>query len=59
MPKWSEYCEKRAERVNALLAEAQALGVTTTRRQGRKALSGRGGLMRKLIEARANQQPQG
>lgn len=41
-----------AEKVNALLSEAEALGISTTRRQARKMLQGRGGLGEQLREAR-------
>jgi len=43
----------RADKVNALLSQAEGLNVQTTRRQGRKALSGRGHLMQDLKEAEA------
>jgi hypothetical protein len=43
----------RADKVNALLAQAKGLDVATTRRQARKALSGRGHLLRDLIHAEA------
>ena len=42
---------ERADRVNALLAQAKGLDVATTRRQARKALSGRGHLVRDLTLA--------
>jgi hypothetical protein len=41
---------ERAEKVNSLLAQAKGLDVETTRRQARKALSGRGHLLRDLME---------
>lgn len=47
--------ERRAEIVDAVLSEAEALGIDDrhiTRRQGRKMLQGRGGLMQRLREAR-------
>jgi hypothetical protein len=44
---------ERAEKVNALLAQAKGLDVQTTRRQARKALSGRGHLLSDLIHAEA------
>jgi len=47
---------ERAEKVNALLAQAKGLDVQTTRRQARKALSGKGHLLRDLIEAERNTQ---
>jgi hypothetical protein len=50
---WTVECERRAEKVNALLTQAAGLGVLTTRRQARKALSGRGHLLRDLIHAEA------
>jgi hypothetical protein len=49
---------ERAEKVNALLAQAKGLNVETTRRQGRKALSGRGHLLRDLAHAEAERNSQ-
>lgn len=43
--------QETADKVNALLTQASALGVETTRRQARKALQGRGSLRAKLKAA--------
>ena len=51
-----EFDSKRADRVNAILAEADRFGIKTTRRQGRKTLSGRGGLMDKIRAARVERE---
>ena len=50
---------ERADKVNALLQQARGLDVPTTRRQARKALSGRGHLLRDLIHAEAERNSKG
>ena len=53
MTLWSLICEKRHEQVQRLERQALGLGILTTRRQARKALSGRGSLMAKILAAEA------
>lgn len=49
---WTIVCEERHEKVVAIEKEARALGLRPTRRQARKAISGRGSLLAQMDERR-------